>query len=335
MVSRKVTSIIAKNLANSCSSDELSELGHWMDSSDRNRNVYYQYQLVWKYTAAVAPEHSFNHKAAWQKLQERINSFEKQPAVFSPAHSRKQVLPVLLRIAAVLIIALVGWYFLKPESETDQETHTLIAETVYDEPLVLPDGTSITLNAASQITYNSGFNNTHRNVEFEGEAFFDVVANATKPFVISTSNLQIRVLGTSFNLLALPDQNDVILYLKSGKVQVNSLSPDGEILEQILIHEGEKAVFNKKESLLHKEIIENQNYLAWKTGVLEFNNAPLHEVLTVLNKTYQFNFVLEHNCSNLLLTARFENETPESIFQTLELVFDLDITRQEDTILIR
>jgi transmembrane sensor len=336
MVSGKKITMIAKKLANHCSAEESSELEHWLDLNRRNRNLYFQYQLVWKYTGITPQPYSFDNEAAWQSLQNRVRNFEKQEKIFRVGSKPSiRLAPVLVRIAAVLVLALAGWYIFKPEVVYEPQLISIAANEVRTESVMLPDGTNITLNKGSKLNYNKNFNLHHRKVDFEGEAFFDVSPDDANPFIISTSNLIIKVIGTSFNLIALPDQENVELYLKTGKVQVNSINQEGETLEQLLANPGEKVVYDKNSGLLIREKIKDQNYLAWKTGILEFNNAPLDEVLEALGKTYDFNFIVEHNCTDFLLTARFENETPESIFQTLELVFNLDILQQNDHILIR
>lgn len=143
------------------------------------------------------------------------------------------------------------------------------------------------------------------------------------------------MLGTSFNLSSIKQDDFIELHLQSGKVLVYSLDEQGKMLEQLQLNPGEKATFSKASGVLKRDEIKNRNHLAWKTGVLEFHNTPLIEVLDELTKTYGLRFVAENNCSNFILTARFENESAESILQTLEFVFNLNISDQGDHILIQ
>lgn len=333
MLSEKMKDIIARKLANQCTDSELSELSHWISSSDRNRKIFEQYQFVWKYSAPATADHEFDKSAAWEKLQHRINRFESQRSILVPAQKPKvRILPLLARVAAVLVILFASWFMLKTETKT--ETVTITAEAFQDKPVVLPDGSKVFLNKGSQIEYSSIFSHTNRNIDFEGEGFFEVVADANNPFTISTSTINIKVVGTSFNLSALAHSDNVVLHLQTGKVLIYTFDKEGRQLEQMALIPGEKGVFNKKSGELSKSEFNNQNFLAWKTGIIEFNNTPLPEVLEVLENSYGLKFSTKRDCEGLLLTARFDNESPESIIQTLGFVFNLTFTKQGDFITI-
>lgn len=335
MLTEKMKDIIARKLADQCTDSELSELTHWLSSSDRNRKIFEHYQIVWKYSAAASSDRKFDQNAAWQKLQLRINLFDNQKSSLPLTQKSKvRILPLLARVAAVLIILFASWFMLKNETKT--ETITITAEAFQDKPVVLPDGSKIFLNKGSHLEYNSIFSHTNRNIDFQGEAFFEVVADAKNPFTISTANINVKVVGTSFNLSALPHRDDVVLHLQTGKVLIYTFDKDGRQLEQMSINPGEKGVFNKKSGELSKSTFSNQNFLAWKTGIIEFKNTPLPEVLEVLENSYGLKFsAKQHDCKGFLLTARFENESPESILETLEFVFKIKFIRQGDYIVIQ
>ncbi len=331
----KIKNLIAKKLANQCTPEDVSELGHWTSLSDGNLKKFKQFELAWKYSGkTVTNPESFNTDRAWKKMEQRIQRYENQENTFVPIRKlRARLIPVMMRVAAVLVIAVGAWFIL--QQETTPEIHTIAADAKLDEAVVLPDGTHIYLNQGSQLSYNDDFNKSSRSINFEGEAYFEIAANPEKPFVISTQNLGVKVLGTSFNLSSIKQDDFIELHLQSGKVLVYSLDEQGKMLEQLQLNPGEKATFSKASGVLKRDEIKNRNHLAWKTGVLEFHNTPLIEVLDELTKTYGLRFVAENNCSNFILTARFENESAESILQTLEFVFNLNISDQGDHILIQ
>jgi transmembrane sensor len=334
-VNVKIKNLIAKKLANQCTSEDLSDLGHWTSLSDRNLKKYKQFELAWKYSGkAVANPEAFNADRAWKKMEQRIQRYENQENTFAPKRNlRARLMPVMMRVAAVLVIAVGAWFMLQQESTP--VTHTIAADANLDEAVVLPDGTRIFLNQGSQLSYTDGFNDNSRSINFEGEAYFEIAANPEKPFIITTQNLGIKVLGTSFNLSSNKQDEQIELHLQSGKVLVYSVDEQGKMLEQLQLNPGEMATFTKSSGMLKRDEIQSANHLAWKTGVLEFHNTPLTEVIEELSKTYNLNFVAEHNCNNLMLTARFENESAESILQTLEFVFNLNISDQGDHFLIQ
>lgn len=332
----KIKHIIAKKLANQCTAEEASALTHWMDASVQNRALYKQYKKAWDYTAASSsPNPSFDSQKAWNQLQSRIAHYENRDVVFKVNRRPKiRVMPVLVRIAAVLVIAVAGWFMFQ-QGGSQPEMIKVTAESVKDDMLRLPDGTQVFLNQGTQLHYNSEFAQSHRHIDFEGEAIFEVARDAGQAFIISTERLGIEVLGTRFHLLAKKDEKDVKLHLQSGKVKVYSLDDQGQAVEQLLLNAGEMLHFDKETAVMSRGEIVNENYQAWKTGVLEFNNAPLTEVIEALESTYQLEFVSKHDCSNFLLTARFDNETPEAILQTLEFVFSLNITEKDGQYIIQ
>ncbi len=333
MISAKIKNLIAKKLANQCTTEESSDLGHWLQLSERNHQVFRKYELAWKYTNKAVATHQPDADQAWKALKNRIKRLDKQEVNFHPGRKTYlRKLPMVARIAAMLVLGLAAWFMFKPEPKP--ETIQLVATEKANEATVLPDGTKVYLNEGSHLSYNTDFNSGHRHIQFEGEAYFEVAANEETPFVISTQNLGIRVLGTSFNLSSFEHKDDVVLHLQTGKLAVYSLNANGEPMEQMVLHPGEKSVYNKTTAVLSRESFETLNFLSWKTGVLEFNNAPLSEVLDALSKAYGLRFVAEHDCSNFLLTARFEQETTESILQTIGFVFNLNISDEGDFIRI-
>ncbi len=333
---KRMEHIIAKKLANQCTAEENSALTHWMDASVHNRKRFEQYKAAWNYTGIPASsERVFDSTSAWNKLQNRITQYENRELDFRiRKNSGLRIIPVLARVAAVLVIAVAGWFMFQ-QGGSQPEMITVTAEVMEEDVLRLPDGTQVFLNQGTQLSYNSEFAQSHRSIEFDGEAIFDVAKDASQAFIISTEGLGIEVLGTRFHLLAKKGESDIMLHLQTGKVKVFSLDEKGQALEQLLLNPGEKLHYNKETAVMSRDEIENENYQAWKTGVLEFNDAPLPEVIKALENTYQLEFVIEHDCSNFLLTARFDNETPESILQTLEFVFNLNITGQNGQYIIR
>ena len=202
-------------------------------------------------------------------------------------------------------------------------------------PMLLPDGSVVSLKIGARINYPSKFADDFRNVSFEGEAFFDVAHNAEKPFVISAGNVRVKVLGTSFELRNCKKSDEVTVFLETGKVMFYSIDEiDGKVLEQIILHPGEKGIYNKKTGLITKDVFENKNYKAWKTGDLEFVNAPLIDVFDAIESNYNVKVDLQVDLSNYSLTAKFNNETPQSIFKSLQMIYGFDCNINNDTILV-
>jgi len=199
----------------------------------------------------------------------------------------------------------------------------------------LSDGSSVIMNKNARINYPEEFTSESRNISFKGEAFFDIAHNPDKPFIISTGNVKVKVLGTSFDLQNNIDEDFITVYLESGKILFYSIDEiDGSILEQIILHPGEKGIYNKNTGLITKDKFENNNHIAWKTGSLEFVNAPLSDVVRALESAYNITVKSDIALSNYQITARFDNESVISIFESLQIIYGFDYNIDNDIVLI-
>jgi ferric-dicitrate binding protein FerR (iron transport regulator) len=175
--------------------------------------------------------------------------------------------------------------------------------------LVLPDCTQVILNAKSTISYPETFGDTQREVFLSGEAFFEVTENPEKPFLIHTENLQARVLGTSFNI----NQNSVALL--TGKVEVRPMDDKDS---GIVLVPGQKAVHDKSKNVIYKTSYNYQQEIAWKDGVIFFEDANFDKVRSTLESWYGVEFELENSLKlNWTYTGSFENASLEQVLDRI------------------
>ena len=189
-----------------------------------------------------------------------------------------------MRVAAVILIlfasgyALINWLGKSKVTEIPVEN---LAET--PKSLDLPDGSNIALNQNSTLTYPSQFKGKQRKVSLIGEAFFEVESNPEKPFIIQAGPVDIKVVGTSFNVRSYEDESDVIVSVKSGIVEVmNGMS-------LVSISKGQEAIFDKKGKDLNVSETSEINVNSWLTGEFNFENIPLQDVINTLERSYQAN----------------------------------------------
>lgn len=314
--------LIASYLTGNCPAVDKSRVEQWIKASDKNAELFEQYKTIWTFTAPVAEVPSFDGKMALGKVHQRIEMMEKSPSMTFSRKPRK--IHVAYRyaasIAAILVITFSTYFFLLHQNTI--ETTTFTAEEKVLDPIILPDGSKVYLNKGTTISYPEVFDRSDRQVTLTGEAFFEVKTDPEWPFNITADNLGIKVLGTSFNVNAGTGIETVEVTVQSGKVLFYSFdSQSGQIYEQIILAGGEKGIYYKKDGLIARTIPENNNCIGWKSGVLEFDNTPLPEVLNSLENTYNLHFICDRNFDQLLLTARFDQEEPENIMETLELIF--------------
>jgi len=297
----------------------------WIALSEENMLLFDEFKKVWDSSSIKTEGKVIDVDKAWAEFKIRTNFVETSPIVaaeIKPTNTIKKILFYSYRVAALAVV-LFGLYFLLPNDST-VEIHNYTASSVQVEsPLILSDGSSVIMNKGARINYPNDFGSVSRNVNFKGEAFFDIAHNPDKPMIIGTGDVRVKVLGTSFDLCNFADSDEITVYLETGKILFYSVDEvDGSILEQIILYPGQKGVYNKNTGLITKYQTADNNHVAWKTGVLEFTNAPLTDVIKVLERTYQVNIKPEINIDDYHLTARFNNESLTSIFESLEIIYN-------------
>jgi len=192
----------------------------------------------------------------------------------------------------------------------------------------LPDGSKITLNADSELTYPIEFNDSLREVTLIGEAFFDIKSNVNKPFIVHTNKIKVKVLGTSFNVKSYADDENIETTLVTGKVE---LIKDKET--PIILAPSQKAVFHKKENTLEIEEVHSEDIVAWKTGKLIFKKTSLQEVVVDLERKY--NVKININSLKLLdyeYTGTFDNLSIDEVLNLLTISSPIKYTIENEKI---
>jgi ferric-dicitrate binding protein FerR (iron transport regulator) len=238
-------------------------------------------------------------------------------------------------IAAALVVALfLGFLVMRPSNSTITVASN---EQNIEMPLLLPDGTSVTFNGDAEITYPKQFVKSTRSVDFEGVASFDVVANEEKPFIIHCNSMDVEVLGTSFLLNADPSSDKYFVDLYSGKVRMTAFDEKGNETAQVVVLPGERGVLNlaqgELKALTYPEVKEAD--LA-DNHVMVFDNETLSKIVVALEYIYKVEINLAESCASKKLTARFsDEESIDEVMETISIVSEVTVTKQDGVYLIR
>jgi len=181
--------------------------------------------------------------------------------------------------------------------------------------LTLMDGTKIWLNSNSKLSYPSEFGDGVRKVQLEGEAYFQVAKDSLHPFIVDVNKIQVKVLGTSFNVNAYGDNDEIVTTLVEGKVEVK----DEFWGEKAKLLPNEQFRFNKLNGKCAKDKVDTKIYTAWTNGRFVFENENLQEIMNRLSRWYDVEvFFLNNDVKNLKFSgdvARYED-----INQILEMI---------------
>ncbi|TAJ14400.1 DUF4974 domain-containing protein [Marinilabiliaceae bacterium JC017] len=182
-------------------------------------------------------------------------------------------------------------------NQTDSEKLTqLIVPYGKTSKLVLADGTNVWLNAGSRLIFPMSFKKKNREVYLEGEAFFDVTHNEKQPFVVKTSDMHFRVLGTCFNINSFSKNNKVEAVLVKGSLQVENKAFIDK--KQVVLVPGQKSEFVKSEERLTVHEVNTKYYTSWKEGYLLMKKRSLSEVVSKLENYYNLKVVMDEGISD-------------------------------------
>ena len=186
--------------------------------------------------------------------------------------------------------------------------------------LLLSDGTQVTLNSGSSLRYPVNFiAGKDRKVFLKGEAYFDVAKDASHPFIVNADQINIRVLGTQFNLSFYPEDEDISTVLVEGSVALYKEGADMKKNTSTQLVPGQQAAFNKTKNEMSVNEVDTHNHTAWKDGYLLFKASPFYRIRSKLER--HFNISIEDKTQllhNQVYTATFRNETIEEILEAFK-----------------
>ena len=184
--------------------------------------------------------------------------------------------------------------------------------------IFLPDGSVVSLNSSSSIIYPEEFSEGVREVKINGEAFFEVVMDRKKPFIVKLNDMEAEVLGTSFNARSFKN-NSSSISLVTGKVQVST--PGDSI--NLILSPGEKATLSDTKTLQKSRFSYDEDIL-WKDGVLYFDKTPIREAIKRMEQWYGVKFTSVEWPEGYEVTGRFNNESLEGVLRSISFTLRFD-----------
>jgi transmembrane sensor len=313
--------LIAKKLSGQCTEAESAALQQWLDASPENQAEYKILSDLWRdSTVAAGSQRSYHVAAAWDKTNQAI-----QP----PSSRIRSLYTKYAAAAAILVLLTAGAWWL--ESRSALKKHELAANDGKIKSFELPDKSMVTLRQGARIRYINGYHHDQRVVELEGEAFFEIANDPGHPFLVKTPNQSvIEVLGTSFTVQTGKDSTAVIV--ASGKVK---LGLEGDTAA-VILGGGQRGVWGNGQ--LYARSNNNPNFIAWKTGVLQFNDQSLLEILPQLADFYAKDIRVDdkytETASQQKATITFRNQSCDDVLHELQLLLGFKYQQDGDTIVI-
>jgi ferric-dicitrate binding protein FerR (iron transport regulator) len=218
-------------------------------------------------------------------------------------------LALFFRIAAVLILGIgIGWFLFRSQYNTSERRITTTSRE--QKNITLPDGSLVWLNGMTELEYDDAFDHEKREVYLKGEAYFEVVRNSSKPFIVSTQKVKTEVLGTSFSLRSYPQEEAIELNVITGKVIFGKT-------KKIEVSNGTQVYFNAFKDNIEK-LKANPNAISWKTKELIFEDALMSNVVQDLERYYNTRLEIETpGFLNCHFKGSFKNPQLEDILKVI------------------
>lgn len=217
---------------------------------------------------------------------------------------QRQIIATTLRYAAVAIVLIASTFFITHyiyNSTSGTELNSLYVPAGQRAQLTLEDGSTVWLNANSTIKYPSHFSKKRRHVSIEGEAFFDIAQNKKSPFVVSTKDVELKVLGTQFNVHSYPETNFVKTNLLEGSLRIYKQNAEDR---GVTLKPNEQLTMEGNQMKIGKT--ENRDYFLWTEGVYAFDNERLIDIIEKLQLYYDVKIIVEDpEIFNVRYTGKF------------------------------
>lgn len=274
--------------------------------------------------------------ASTRSARGRFSAEESYPLLMKRLPQRKHRTSGMGRVriytaaAAVVLLCIMGWMIHNYTALPDMQTVSTLAEC---KSIRLPDGTEVTLNHFSSLTYPERFQGENRKVTLSGEGYFEVTKDPGHPFIVQAEAVKVQVLGTHFNIEAYRNNPEVKTTLFEGSVAVTTINhPKG-----IVLRPNESAIYNKEKESLTLEVQKNiAEEIAWRNGAFIFNHLTLQEIARELSNSFGVEIRIENEeLINYRLTARFtDGESLEEILYLLQQGRDFQYKQTAQGIII-
>ena len=306
-----------KHLLGEASPEEEQAVIEWMKESETHQEYYNQFKRIWDQSKALASGSNVDVNKAWERFQNKVAGKNESVKILKSSFS-------WLRVAAsIILIAGLGiTLFMLVNKNT--EPKEMVAQTGQNVLIdTLSDGSVITLNKRSTVTYPSKFKGNTRAIALKGEAFFNVAPDKKKPFIISVNDVQVSVVGTSFNIKSENGNTEVVV--ETGIVQVTK---SGKTVE---LNAGEKIIMPANDSSATKEKVSDKLYNYYRTKEFVCDDTPLWKLVQVVNEAYNVKIIIgRKELNDKTLTTTFYNESLEQVLEVIRLTFDITVIKKED-----
>lgn len=352
----KIKTLFISYLEKSISPEDEKILVQWINNNPDSLKEWSELSKLWNLASAAGNFDDVSMEKEWKLLLGKIdhgNQLKPQ--------SNNLFWYWLPRIAAVFLLGAVFsaaiFYSFLNQQENDLVYHEISTPAGAKSKVTLPDGSEIWLNAGSSIKYSNRFGKKNRKVFLSGEAFFDVVSDKSKVFVVEASELNIKAYGTTFNVKSYPEENTVEATLIEGSIGVTRTAFGKKKQDEVMLERNQRVVYyrptqkinevqteeiaketvpapvnNEKNKLTYmiSKGIDPQMFTSWKEGKLIISSDNLENIAVMLERKYDVKIHFENEkLKKMKFTGTIENETVEHVIEAIGIAAHIDYELEE------
>ncbi len=327
--------LVTRKLSGEASQDELQELAELLRTDPSMKD---EFDVISRYWQQENQEQATNTESALQKTlnQLGLEPLLQHPDITEPVIKKIPAWKLALRIAAAIItlggISMGVYALISTSSSQDKNLVQKTNAKGVKSTIALADGSKVWLNADSKLQYPASFTGNTREVYLNGEAFFDIEKNPSKPFIIHLANGTIRVLGTSFNIKAYDDEPVVETSVATGKVAFIPKLKNNDNADTIFLTPNNKVIYQVKTERTTTATTVSEEDRAWTEGKLIFRSMLFEEIGIELERNFGKKVVFEDSdIKTYRLTGSFQNNTLSEILYYLSKTksFSYSITDEQ------
>lgn len=317
--------LVTKYLLQEATADEAAQVESWIGQNEANRKQFEHFQLLWDESRKLAVISTADENIAWQRFKNKLAEPREQTKVVAMQRRFGR-----LKIAAAVAVVIACSLFVRTLVLKNDTGKMLLVQT--EKNIVtdtLPDGSMITLNKNSSVEYNSKFTKgDKRSVKLKGEAFFTVTPDKKKPFVIAVNDIEVKVVGTSFNIKTINGQTEVIV--KTGIVEVIRNN------KTITLTPEQKVITQRNDTALTKQTDPDKLFNYYQSKEFVCDATPLWRLAEVLNEAYDVNIVIARKeLRGLQINTTFSNESLDKILKVVAVTLQLEVIKKDNDIILQ
>jgi len=355
--------LLAKYLVGEADAEEQHIVDCWVSENTKNAEYFALINHLWCTFDIISLKKQIDTNEEWQRVK-GILKLDESSSIMVPKAKRSFITSLYLKVAvAALLFVSIGFstYFLLYQNHRNVESELTVMDQIivpkgHKSLIILSDGTKVWINSRSKLIFPQQFKKQSREVYLEGEAYFDVAHNASRPFYVKTIDVKIRVLGTLFNIRSYPNEGVTETTLIKGSVYVEKNNTN-VIKEAIYLKPNQRAIFIRKTSVLKlaaikkeygndllKDLKPNKLFvlnsikptsdIIWQEDQLSFDNETLESISRKLEQSFDVKIKIDENSGKIRYTGTFKNGTIEQAMRALKITSGFDYQIKGDSIII-